>query len=46
MVYLLDFTSLVPVPQTIGGVVAGSTFSGMPLTEVVRMILYPYIFQH
>lgn len=39
----IDFTSSVPVPVAIGGVAAGSTFSSMPLTEVVRMILYPYI---
>jgi hypothetical protein len=39
----IDFTSSVPVPVAIGGVSAGSTFSSMPLTEVVRMILYPYI---
>lgn len=39
----IDFTSSVPVPQTIGGVPSGTTFSSMPLTEVVRMILYPYI---
>jgi hypothetical protein len=39
----MDFTSAVPVPVTIGGVVAGTTFSSMPLTEVIRSILYPYI---
>jgi hypothetical protein len=41
------------VPKTIGGIVAGSTFSNSfmgttqsqnwPLTEVLREILYPYI---
>lgn len=39
----INFTSQVPVPVSIGGVLAGMTFSNMPLTEVVRMIIYPYI---
>jgi hypothetical protein len=45
---------IIYVPKTIGGIVAGSTFSknsfmgttqsqNWPLTEVLREILYPYI---
>ena len=39
----VNFSYDVPVPVTIGGVVAGSTFSNVPVTEMIRMILYPYI---
>ncbi len=39
----INFSSQVPVPVQVGGVLSGATFSNMPLTEVVRMILYPYI---
>jgi hypothetical protein len=52
--YSLEFIDDNYVPKTIGGIVAGSTFSknsfmgttqsqNWPLTEVLREILYPYI---
>lgn len=39
----INFTSLVPVPNTLGGVISGMTFSNVPVTEMIRMLLYPYI---
>jgi hypothetical protein len=39
----INFTSNVPTPVTIGGIPAGSTFSNVPVTEMIRQILYPYI---
>lgn len=39
----IDFTYNTPTPVTIGGIPAGSTFSGVPVTEMIRKILYPYI---
>lgn len=36
-------TSNVPVPVTIGGVLAGTTFSNANIVDVVRSILYPYL---
>lgn len=33
----------VPVPQNIGGVLAGTTFSNANIVDVVRSILYPYL---
>ena len=37
------FTDLNPVPQTIGGIQAGSTFSSVLIEEMMRRLLYPYI---
>jgi hypothetical protein len=37
------FTDLNPVPQTIGGIQAGSTFSSVLIEEMMRKLLYPYI---
>jgi hypothetical protein len=39
----INFTSNVPTPVAIGGIPAGSTFSNVPVTEMIRQILYPYI---
>ncbi|NBP57378.1 hypothetical protein EBU71_12755, partial [bacterium] len=39
----INFTSLIPTPTQVGGVLAGSTFSNIPTTEMIRRILYPYI---
>jgi hypothetical protein len=48
--YSLEFVNSSVVPQTIGGVVQGSSFSAgsfngqnWPLSEVIRRILYPYV---
>lgn len=39
----LELTDSTPVPQTIGGITQGTTFSSVPLIEVVERLLYPYI---
>jgi hypothetical protein len=39
----INFSSTVPTPVAIGGIPAGSTFSNVPVTEMIRQILYPYI---
>jgi len=39
----INFTDLTPTPIDIGGIPAGSTFSNIPVTEMIRRILYPYI---
>lgn len=36
------YTNLQPVPQTLGGVVAGTTFNSMPIQQVLDTLLYPY----
>jgi hypothetical protein len=36
-------TSNIPVPLTIGGVLAGTTFSNVNIVDVVSSILYPYL---
>lgn len=38
----LRYTNPQPVPQTLGGVVAGSTFNSMPIQQVLDTLLYPY----
>lgn len=37
------YTNLTPTPVTVGGVVAGSTFSNKSMTEMWNMLLYPYV---
>lgn len=37
------FTSTVETPQSIGGILQGETFDKVPVTEMVRRILYPYV---
>jgi len=37
------FTDDTPVPVTIGGIAEGRTFSNVPITEVMRELLYPYL---
>lgn len=39
----INFTDNLPTPVDIGGIPAGSTFSNVPVTEMIRRILYPYI---
>lgn len=36
------YTNATPVPTTIGGITAGTTFSSVPLTQVFDQLLYPY----
>lgn len=36
------YTNATPVPTTLGGVVAGTTFDEVPVTEVLDLLLYPY----
>lgn len=36
------YTNATPVPTTIGGITAGSTFSSKTMTEMWNMLLYPY----
>ena len=40
--YPLEFTNLNPTPVSFGGITAGSTFSNVPLVEMIQMMLYPY----
>jgi hypothetical protein len=40
---LPTFTDPNPVPQDIGGIPAGSTFSNVPIIEMIRSILYPFL---
>jgi hypothetical protein len=37
------FTSTIETPQAIGGILPGETFDKVPVTEMVRRILYPYV---
>lgn len=37
------YTNPEPVPETIGGVKAGTTFDMVPIKDVITMILYPYL---
>lgn len=39
----LEFTDLTPTPLDFGGIPAGSTFSGVALSEMIRRMLYPYL---
>jgi len=36
------YTNATPVPTTLGGIVAGSTFLNVPITEMFDRLLYPY----
>lgn len=36
------YTNLTPVPQTLGGIEAGTTFNNVPITSVLDQLLYPY----
>jgi hypothetical protein len=40
--YSLEFTDSNPVPLTVGGITQGSTFSNVPIVEMLDRILYPY----
>ena len=39
----INFTDSTPVPTAIGGILAGETFSNVPVTEMIRKIIYQYI---
>ena len=39
----LEFTELNPTLQDFGGMPQGSTFSNVPVVEVLRQLLYPYL---
>lgn len=39
----LTYTNLNPVPLTLGGVLAGTTFNNTPISGVFDMLFYPYI---
>lgn len=41
--YDLEFTDLTPTVATFGGIEIGSTFSNVPLIEMIRQMLYPYL---
>lgn len=36
------YTNATPVPVTLGGITAGTTFTDVPLTDMFTMLLYPY----
>jgi hypothetical protein len=38
-----NFSSNVPMPNAVGGIPAGTTFSNMPLAQIINLMLYPYI---
>lgn len=40
---LPTFTDALPTPVDFGGIPAGSTFSNVPLEEMIRQMLYPYL---
>lgn len=39
----INFTDSNPIPTSVGSFVAGSTFSNVHLTDMIRGILYPYV---
>jgi hypothetical protein len=39
----VNFTDLNPTPNAIGGIPQGTIFDNVPVTEVLRQLLYPYI---
>jgi hypothetical protein len=41
--YPIEFTDSEPTPVDFGGIPAGSTFSNVPIVEMIRRMLYPYI---
>ena len=38
----LKYTNAAPVPKTLGGILAGTTFNNMPIQQVLDTLLYPY----
>jgi len=39
----INFTDSNPVPTSVGGILSGETFNNVPLTEMFRKLLYPYL---
>lgn len=39
----INFDNQTPVPEQVGGIIEGTTFDNMPVTEVLEMLLYPYL---
>lgn len=37
-----SYTNMTPVPTTVGGITAGSTFDNVAVTDVLTQLLYPY----
>lgn len=37
-----SYTNTTPVPSTVGGITAGTTFEDVPVTDVITQLLYPY----
>lgn len=41
--YNAMFSSSIPTPTAVGAIPAGTTFSNVAVTEMIRLMLYPYI---
>lgn len=41
--YDMEFSDSNATPVDIGGILAGTTFSSVPVTEMIRSLLYPYL---
>ena len=39
----VTYTNTNEVPQALGGIPKGTTFDNMPITDVLNMLLYPYV---
>jgi|694.fasta_scaffold76744_2 hypothetical protein len=39
----INFTDPNPIPETFGGILAGEVLTDVPVTEVLRKLLYPYL---
>ena len=41
--YPLEFTDINQIPLQVGGITQGSTFSSVPIVDMLNRILYPYV---
>jgi len=39
----INFTDATPIPSAVGSILVGATFSNVPVVEMIRRILYPYV---
>lgn len=39
----VNFSDSTPIPQSVGSIAIGETFSNVPVVEMIRRILYPYV---
>lgn len=39
----INFTDATPIPSAVGSIPVGATFSNVPVVEMIRRILYPYV---